>query len=215
MNANETPSPIPPPPSVPVTNGRKNARFTSDQTLQVNSRTGGPSHVKPDRRKDIKLTNCQEKDGIWTATAQFGRESRHSKRAEITYDKKKFRFTQKDDQGNKHVFEIPAADIEGKDRLQEKQFYLIHDYIYHLILKTTTTASELIFIFFSEIYASTSRLKNKNLILNTCTNVSPILFPYSLLFCSRTIIVEKMPVESLLFFYLFSQSISIIAEHGR
>ncbi|CAF1488591.1 unnamed protein product [Adineta ricciae] len=132
MNANETPSPspIPPPPSVPATNGRKNARFTSDQTLQVNSRTGGPSHVKPDRRKDIKLTNCQEKDGIWTATAQFGRESRHSKRAEITYDKKKFRFTQKDDQGNKHVFEIPAADIE-------------------------------------EIYASTSRLKNKNLILNT------------------------------------------------
>jgi hypothetical protein len=73
-----------------------------------------PVNIKPDRRKDIKLTNCQEKDGIWTATGQFGRESRHSKRADITYDKKKFRFIQKDDQGNKHVFEIPVTDIEGK-----------------------------------------------------------------------------------------------------
>jgi len=94
-------------------NGRKNARFPTDQTLHVHIRTPA-IHVKPDRRKDIKLTNCQEKDGIWTATGQFGRESRHSKRAEITYDKKKFRFIQKDDQGNKHVFEIPASDIESK-----------------------------------------------------------------------------------------------------
>ena len=98
-----------------TTNGRKNARFTGDQTLQVHSRTT-QINVKPDRRKDIKLTNCQEKDGIWTATGQFGRESRHSKRAEITYDKKKFRFIQKDEQGNKHVFEIPATDVEGKHR---------------------------------------------------------------------------------------------------
>jgi hypothetical protein len=100
-------------PSTSLTlNGRKNARFPTDQTLQVHTRTQ-PIHVKPDRRKDIKLTNCQEKDGIWTATGQFGRESRQSKRAEITYDKKKFRFIQKDDQGNKHVFEIPASDIEA------------------------------------------------------------------------------------------------------
>jgi hypothetical protein len=104
-------------PSTSLTlNGRKNARFPTDQTLQVHTRTQ-PIHVKPDRRKDIKLTNCQEKDGIWTATGQFGRESRQSKRAEITYDKKKFRFIQKDDQGNKHVFEIPASDIEGKHRV--------------------------------------------------------------------------------------------------
>ncbi|CAF3334863.1 unnamed protein product [Rotaria socialis] len=93
-------------------NGRKNTRFSPDQTLHVNHRTQ-QIHVKPDRRKDIKITNCQEKDGIWTATGQFGRESRHSKRAEITYDKKKFRFIQKDDQGNKHVFEIPTSDIEA------------------------------------------------------------------------------------------------------
>ncbi|CAF1176144.1 unnamed protein product [Rotaria sordida] len=93
-------------------NGRKNTRFSPDQTLHVNSRIP-PIHVKPDRRKDIKITNCQEKDGIWTATGQFGRESRHSKRADITYDKKKFKFIQKDEQGNKHVFEIPASDIEA------------------------------------------------------------------------------------------------------
>lgn len=70
--------------------------------------------VKPDRRKDIKLTNCQEKDGVWTATGQFGRESRHSKRTDISYDEKKFKFTQKDDQGRKQVVEIPASDVEGQ-----------------------------------------------------------------------------------------------------
>ncbi|CAF0802871.1 unnamed protein product [Adineta steineri] len=106
-NTNETAA------STGVTNTtRKNTRFPPDQTLHVHMRTP-PSNMKPDRRKDIKLTNCQEKDGIWTATAQFGRESRHSKRAEITYDKKKFRFIQKDEQGSKHVFEIPATDIEA------------------------------------------------------------------------------------------------------
>lgn len=94
-------------------NGRKNTRFSPDQSFSFNTRTP-PIHIKPDRRKDIKITNCQEKDGIWTATGQFGRESRHSKRADITYDKKKFRFIQKDDQGNKHVFEIQAQEIEGK-----------------------------------------------------------------------------------------------------
>ena len=94
-----------------VTNRRKNISIQNDQ----NHRTPPPQiNIKPDRRKDIKLTNCQEKDGIWTATGQFGRESRHSKRAEISYDKKKFKFIQRDDQGNKHVFEIQAADIEGK-----------------------------------------------------------------------------------------------------
>ena len=95
-------------------NPRRNQRSSGDQTLQVHIRTP-QINVKPDRRKDIKITNCQEKDGIWTATGQFGRESRHSKRAEITYDKKKFRFIQKDEQGNKHVFEIPICDVEGKD----------------------------------------------------------------------------------------------------
>ena len=95
-------------------NNRKNHRAgTVDGNLGGNSKAS-PGNIKPDRRKDIKLTNCQEKDGIWTATGQFGRESRHSKRADITYDKKKFRFIQKDDQGNKHVFEIPAAEVEGK-----------------------------------------------------------------------------------------------------
>jgi hypothetical protein len=119
-NQNDTSSVINPTESITNTtstsltlNGRKNTRFSTEQTLQVHR--APPVHVKPDRRKDIKLTNCQEKDGIWTATGQFGRESRHSKRAEITYDKKKFRFTQKDEQGNKHVFEIPASDVEGKD----------------------------------------------------------------------------------------------------
>lgn len=71
-----------------------------------------------DRRKDIKLTNCQEKDGIWTATGQFGRESRHSKRADIFYDKKKFKFTQKDEHGNKHVYEIPVNEVEGRKNLR-------------------------------------------------------------------------------------------------
>jgi hypothetical protein len=98
-----------------TTNQRK-----SNQTANASTRTPPPIipppqiNIKPDRRKDLKLTNCQEKDGIWTATGQFGRESRHSKRAEISYDKKKFRFIQKDDQGSKHVFEIAVADIEGR-----------------------------------------------------------------------------------------------------
>jgi hypothetical protein len=95
-------------------NQRKNHRHPQDQN--VNNTARPPSTqliIKPDRRKDIKLTHCQEKDGVWTATGQFGRESRHSKRAEISYDKKKFRFMQKDDQGNKHVFEIPVSDIES------------------------------------------------------------------------------------------------------
>ena len=101
-----------------VSNNRRNARPPTDQTLTVNSRLKA-INAKPDRRKDIKLTNCQEKDGIWTATGQFGRESRHSKRADITYDKKKFRFVQRDDQGNKHVFEIPVAELEGNSTLRE------------------------------------------------------------------------------------------------
>lgn len=108
LTTNESPVP-----NSTSANGRKNTRFSPDQTLHVNNRTQ-QINVKPDRRKDIKITNCQEKDGIWTATGQFGRESRHSKRADITYDKKKFRFIQKDDQGNKHVFEIPASEIESK-----------------------------------------------------------------------------------------------------
>jgi hypothetical protein len=104
-------------------NTRRQTRTQQDQNSNANTRTPPPApsappvpptNIKPDRRKDIKLTNCQEKDGIWTATGQFGRESRHSKRAEISYDKKKFQFIQKDDQGNKHVFEIPVADIESK-----------------------------------------------------------------------------------------------------
>ncbi|CAF0822040.1 unnamed protein product [Adineta steineri] len=101
----------PTPHSATVGTQRKNPRNTHEQN---NHRTPPPQiNIKPDRRKDIKLTNCQEKDGTWTATGQFGRESRHSKRAEISYDKKKFRFTQRDDQGNKHVYEIPATDIEA------------------------------------------------------------------------------------------------------
>ena len=101
-----------------TSNNRRNVRPPTDQTLPVNSRLKA-INAKPDRRKDIKLTNCQEKDGIWTATGQFGRESRHSKRADITYDKKKFRFVQRDDQGNKHVFEIPASEVEGKSYFHE------------------------------------------------------------------------------------------------
>jgi hypothetical protein len=106
--------------SLSITNGgatpnpRKNHRNSQDQNTNTTTRTPPAQlNIKPDRRKDIKLTNCQEKDGVWTATGQFGRESRHSKRAEISYDKKKFRFTQKDEQGNRHQFEIPAADIES------------------------------------------------------------------------------------------------------
>ncbi|CAF0790711.1 unnamed protein product [Adineta ricciae] len=105
MNSNgiSTPAPVP-------NHSRRNARTSHDG----NTRTPPPHiNIKPDRRKDIKLTNCQEKDGIWTATGQFGRESRHSKRAEISYDKKKFKFTQRDEQGNKHVFEINASDIDA------------------------------------------------------------------------------------------------------
>jgi len=108
-----------------VANQRK-----SNQNINATIRTPPPTsappppqiNIKPDRRKDLKLTNCQEKDGIWTATGQFGRESRHSKRAEISYDKKKFRFIQKDEQGSKHVFEIAVADIEGR------KFRRIHFY---------------------------------------------------------------------------------------
>jgi outer membrane receptor protein involved in Fe transport len=92
---------------------RQHFRSSPDTLSNVNHRATSGNN-KQDRRKDIKLTNCHENDGIWTATGQFGRESRHSKRADITYDKKKFRFTQKDDQGNKHVYEMAIADVEGK-----------------------------------------------------------------------------------------------------
>ncbi|CAF3916414.1 unnamed protein product [Rotaria sp. Silwood1] len=96
-------------------NSRRTTRFQQDQNANVNTRSSisAQMNIKPNQHKDIKLTNCHEKDGVWTATGQFGRESRHSKRAEISYDKKKFRFTQKDEQGNKNVFEIPVADVEG------------------------------------------------------------------------------------------------------
>ena len=87
----------------------------ADATPNVGGRAASAQvATRVDRRKDIKLTNCQEKDGVWTATGQFGRESRHSKRADIIYDKKKFKFTQKDEHGNKHVYEIPVAEVESK-----------------------------------------------------------------------------------------------------
>lgn len=100
--------------SMPVTAYRQSR--SSDGHLTVNNQptTSAQTPMKTQQRKDIKITNCHEKDGIWTATGQFGRESRHSKRTEISYDRKKFRFTQKDDQGNKSFIEIPASDIEGK-----------------------------------------------------------------------------------------------------
>ena len=100
---------------------RKNHRAGAADPNAAGSSKASSGNLKSDRRKDVKLTNCQEKDGIWTATGQFGRESRHSKRADITYDKKKFRFIQKDDQGNKHVFEIPAAEVEGKPDLSPRR----------------------------------------------------------------------------------------------
>ncbi|CAF4539343.1 unnamed protein product [Rotaria sp. Silwood2] len=109
-NINDTSIPNP-----STNNSRRNARFQQDQNANINTRSSISAQLnfKQNQRKDIKLTNCHEKDGVWTATGQFGRESRHSKRTEISYDKKKFRFIQKDDQGNKNVFEIPATDIEG------------------------------------------------------------------------------------------------------
>ena len=99
-------------------NARRNTRAPPDPNVTGNGRPTAAPPVDPklDRRKDFKLTHCQEKDGVWTGTAQFGRESRHSKRAEVSYDKKKFKFTQKDEQGNKHEFEIAAHDIESKCR---------------------------------------------------------------------------------------------------
>ncbi|CAF3278762.1 unnamed protein product [Rotaria sp. Silwood2] len=102
-------------PISPRTNPRQKTRYTQDQNVNINTRSSisAPLILKTNQNKDIKLTNCHEKDGVWTATGQFGRESRHSKRTEILYDKKKFRFTEKDNQEMKHVFEIPATDIEG------------------------------------------------------------------------------------------------------
>lgn len=95
------------------TGGRKHHR-NPDQNSNNRPTTPAQNNVKADRRKDIKLTNCQEKDGVWTATGQFGRESRHSKRADITFDRKKFRFIHRDEQGNKQVSEITVHDIESK-----------------------------------------------------------------------------------------------------
>ena len=102
-------------PSSLSSGGRKHYR-NHDQNSNSNNRPTTPAqnNVKSDRRKDIKLTNCQEKDGVWTATGQFGRESRHSKRADITFDRKKFRFIQRDEQGHKQVAEIAISDIEGQ-----------------------------------------------------------------------------------------------------
>lgn len=95
--------------------GRKHYRNQDQNSISTNRpTTPSQNNVKSDRRKDIKLTNCQEKDGVWTATGQFGRESRHSKRTDITFDRKRFRFIQKDEQGNKQVSEIAISDIEGK-----------------------------------------------------------------------------------------------------
>jgi hypothetical protein len=117
------------------TNPRKNHRNHQDHNSSAIIRTppspaqppppppSSQTNIKSDRRKDIKITNCQERDGVWTATGQFGRESRHSKRTDISYDKKKFRFIQKDEQGNKHVFEIPITDIDGKKISKDSIFY--------------------------------------------------------------------------------------------
>ncbi|CAF5029988.1 unnamed protein product, partial [Rotaria sp. Silwood1] len=102
-------------PNTFTNNSRRNSRFQQDQNTNVNSRSPmvARRNFNPNQHRDIKLTNCHEKDGVWIATGQYGRESRHSKRAEISYDKKKFRFTQKDDQGTTNVFEISVTDVEG------------------------------------------------------------------------------------------------------
>lgn len=55
-------------------NPRRQHRKDQDSNSQSNNvrtpppQAQPPMNMKPDRRKDIKLTNCQEKDGIWTAT---------------------------------------------------------------------------------------------------------------------------------------------------
>lgn len=162
---------------------RRNPRSSGDQTLQVQARTP-QIQVKPDRRKDIKITNCQEKDGIWTATGQFGRESRHSKRAEITYDKKKFRFIQKDDQGNKHVFEIPVSDIEGKRVYFFLRLFDIEEELTAIGRIFDAEKESFIFngmplyvyVFLLGLYESVSRLTNKRLLLSTCTSMCFISF---------------------------------------
>ncbi|CAF1487672.1 unnamed protein product [Rotaria magnacalcarata] len=102
-------------PSLSATHANKNGRSSLDQNVKANTRSSVTSqlYIKPNQRKDLKLTNVHEKDGVWLATGQFGRESRHSKRTEISYDKKKFRFTQKNENGVKHDFEIQASEIEG------------------------------------------------------------------------------------------------------
>ncbi|CAF5008548.1 unnamed protein product, partial [Rotaria sp. Silwood1] len=102
-------------PNTFTNNSRRNSRFQQDQNTNVNSRSPmvARRNFNPNQHRDIKLTNCHEKDGVWIATGQYGRESRHSKRAEISYDKKKFRFTQKDDQGTTNVFEISVTDVEN------------------------------------------------------------------------------------------------------
>ncbi|CAF3838026.1 unnamed protein product [Rotaria sp. Silwood1] len=93
----------------------RTTRFQQDQNANLNTQSPmvAQRNFNPNQHRDIKLTNCHEKDGVWTATGQFDRESRHSKRAEISYDKKKFRFTQKDNQETTDAFEIPIADVEG------------------------------------------------------------------------------------------------------
>ncbi|CAF1002306.1 unnamed protein product [Didymodactylos carnosus] len=101
-------------PDTPSTkNQTKVPNNSRSRTSSAQTNNNGVHIVKTDRRKDIKLTNCQEKDGIWTANAQFGRESRRSKRAEIIYDRKKFQFTLKDQDGNKEVIELSAEEVEA------------------------------------------------------------------------------------------------------
>ncbi|CAF1617680.1 unnamed protein product, partial [Didymodactylos carnosus] len=62
-------------------------------------------------RNDIKLTNILEKNGVWTANAQFGRTSRLSKQVGVVYDQKKFQFITN---GNKEVIVLTAEEVEGK-----------------------------------------------------------------------------------------------------
>ncbi|CAF1494367.1 unnamed protein product, partial [Didymodactylos carnosus] len=70
-------------------------------------------------REDVKLTNVQEKNGIWRADAQVGREFRHSRQVDVIYDKKKFQFVTKNQDGSKEIVELSADKVKG-GKIHEK-----------------------------------------------------------------------------------------------
>lgn len=96
-----------------ITNGKDQRSSGNQKDLPV---THFHFPKRPDARSDVKITSCTEKDGVWMATGQCNRESRHSRRVQMVFDRKKIKFVDKNENGSEQVFEISVANIESKTK---------------------------------------------------------------------------------------------------